>query len=93
MTCCIGFLPYVHHVVFAPYYVFDRAYSLYMLESLGPDYQMIATPVPPGAPVMYGEPVQEEDAFEEPFGETEKHEEHEEPEMPAEEDEEGEPEF
>lgn len=51
LTCCLGFLPYIHHVLFAPYYVFDRAYSLYMLESLGPDYQMVATPPWASAPV------------------------------------------
>jgi hypothetical protein len=40
-TCCIGFLPVVHHTLFAPFYVFDRAYSLYVIESIGPEYQII----------------------------------------------------
>jgi len=40
-TCCIGFLPVVHHTLFAPFYVFDRAYSLYVLESASPKYQII----------------------------------------------------
>lgn len=40
-TCCIGFLPVVHHTLLAPLYVFDRAYSLYVLESLGPDFRII----------------------------------------------------
>lgn len=37
-TCCIGFLPVIHHILFAPFYVFDRAFSLYAIQSLGPDY-------------------------------------------------------
>jgi len=43
-TCCIGFLPIVHHTLFAPFYVFDRAYSLCIIESLGPEYRMIQPP-------------------------------------------------
>ncbi len=38
MTCCLGFLPVLHQTLFAPFYVFDRAYTLGVLESLGPDY-------------------------------------------------------
>jgi hypothetical protein len=38
MTCCLGFLPVLHQALFAPFYVFDRAYTLCALESLGPDY-------------------------------------------------------
>lgn len=46
VTCCIGFLPVIHHTLFAPFYVFDRSYSLYVLESLGPDFRIIQ-PAPP----------------------------------------------
>ncbi len=40
-TCCVGWLPVVHHTLFAPFYVFDRAYSLYVIESLGPEYLLV----------------------------------------------------
>ena len=40
-TCFIGFLPIVHHTLFAPFYVFDRAYSLFVIESLGPEFRII----------------------------------------------------
>ncbi len=35
LTCCIGWIPVIHHVLFAPYYVFDRAFSMEMLASTG----------------------------------------------------------
>lgn len=41
VTCCIGWLPYIHHTLFAPFYLFDRAYSLYIIESAGPEYRFI----------------------------------------------------
>ena len=44
LTCCIGFLPVIHQALFAPFYVFDRAYSLYVLESAGPDLRIISPP-------------------------------------------------
>jgi len=47
-TCCIGFLPVIHHTLFSPFYVFDRAYSLYVIESMGPRYAIIE-PAPPEA--------------------------------------------
>lgn len=46
VTCCIGTLPVLAQVFTAPLHVFDRAYTLYVLQSLGPAYQMI-TPDPP----------------------------------------------
>jgi hypothetical protein len=54
MTCCIGGLPYLHQVLMSPYYVFDRAWSLYALGSLGPDYQMIQERPPPPQPTPWG---------------------------------------
>ena len=59
VTCCIGGnIPVLLQTLLAPLFVFERAYSLYVLESLGPDYQIIreewpssdpleATPPPP----------------------------------------------
>lgn len=55
-TCCIGFFPVVRQTIFAFFYVFDRAFSLYVLESLGSEYQIIlpdprdAVPAPPPLP-------------------------------------------
>lgn len=31
LTCCIGFLPVVHHILFVPYYLFDRAFGVELL--------------------------------------------------------------
>jgi hypothetical protein len=42
VTLCIGFLPVVHHTIFAPYYLFERAFSLYAVQSLGPEYALVA---------------------------------------------------
>jgi len=51
-TCCVGAIPVIHHALFSPFYVFDRSFSLLVLESLGPDYQIITQelPVEEGAP-------------------------------------------
>jgi len=46
MTCCVGFLPVIFQTLTAPLHVFDRAYSLYVLESLGPEFQIIQPPEP-----------------------------------------------
>jgi hypothetical protein len=40
-TCCIGALPVLHQALMAPYYVFERAHTLHMLASLGPEYMML----------------------------------------------------
>lgn len=48
-TCCIGWLPIVHHTLFAPFYVFDRAYSLYIIESLGPEHRILHPVLPESA--------------------------------------------
>lgn len=42
ITCCVGFLPVVHQTIMAPYHVFERAWSLQILASLDPDFDMIA---------------------------------------------------
>jgi hypothetical protein len=64
VTCCIGFLPVLHQTIMAPWYVFERAWSLEALASLGPEFDLVVrTPQPPpwGAPggvppAGYGQP-------------------------------------
>ena len=41
LTCCIGFLPVVNQTLTAPLHVFDRSFSLYVLGSLGPRFEII----------------------------------------------------
>lgn len=36
MLCCLGFIPLVHHIVFAPYYLFDRALGTALVDRLEP---------------------------------------------------------
>lgn len=54
LTCCIGFMPVIRQTLLAPIYVFDRAYSLHVIASMGPEYQMIHALGPPPSP--YDEP-------------------------------------
>lgn len=53
LTCCVGALPVVHQALMSPYYVFDRAWSLYALGGLGPEFELMrerpAQPSPPTA--------------------------------------------
>lgn len=51
-TCCLGFLPVISQSILAPAHVFERAYSLYVLGSLGPDYAIIHEPKPPEPPML-----------------------------------------
>jgi hypothetical protein len=48
-TCCVGALPVLAQIFTAPLHVFDRAYTLYVLQSLGPAYPMIVPEPPPPA--------------------------------------------
>ena len=57
ITCCIGGLPVLHQVVTAPFTAFERAYTLRVLESLGPQYKLIVEP-PAWQPPPYGQPPQ-----------------------------------
>lgn len=41
LTCCVGFFPVLHHTVMAPWLVLERAWSLEVLASLGPEYDVI----------------------------------------------------
>lgn len=52
-TFCIAAIPVVNQTIFAPYYVFDRSFSLFLIHSLGPDYAIVRLPdygPPPAAP-------------------------------------------
>ena len=40
LTCCLGFLPILHQTVMAPYYVFERAWTLEILASMSPDFDV-----------------------------------------------------
>lgn len=63
VTCCLGFLPVIHQTIMAPYYVFERAWTLEILASMSPDLDLRALPPDPygpgggphgGAPYGYG---------------------------------------
>ena len=59
VTCCVGTLPVLAQIFTAPLHVFDRAYTLYVLQSLGPAYQMIAPEPPPPAYPLFPPPPQQ----------------------------------
>ncbi len=40
-TCCIGGLPVINQTLLAPWHFFERAYGLYVLESIGPEMKML----------------------------------------------------
>jgi len=40
-TCCIGALPVLQQTLMAPWYVFERAYGLYAIESAGSEWTMV----------------------------------------------------
>ncbi|PKN48796.1 MAG: hypothetical protein CVU63_03970 [Deltaproteobacteria bacterium HGW-Deltaproteobacteria-20] len=56
MTCCIGGLPVVNQAITAPFHVFDRAWSMCALRSLGRDYDLFAVPVQPPSPAPWAPP-------------------------------------
>lgn len=41
LTCCIAALPYLNAVVMLPVYIFIRAYGLYFIEQLGPQWSVM----------------------------------------------------
>ncbi len=49
-TCCIAALPYVNAVVLLPVHVFFRSYSIYVMQQLGPDWQIFPPDAPGGGP-------------------------------------------
>lgn len=50
LTCCLGFMPVLHQTLMAPWYVFERAWTLEILASLGPEFDLRAAPPPPAYP-------------------------------------------
>ena len=44
ITCCLGFLPVLHQTIMAPYYVFERAWTLEILASMSPDFDLRSVP-------------------------------------------------
>jgi hypothetical protein len=40
LTCCLGFLPVLHQTLMAPYYVFERAWTLEVLASMSPEFDL-----------------------------------------------------
>ena len=53
LTCCLGFLPVIHHTLLQPLYYFERAWSLCLLRQAGYDL----FPVPPEPPPLPPPPV------------------------------------
>jgi hypothetical protein len=51
-TCCLGFLPVLHTTLMAPYLVFERAWTLEVLASMSPDFDLRGGGAPP--PEAYG---------------------------------------
>jgi hypothetical protein len=47
LTCCLGFLPVLHQTLMAPYYVFERAWTLEVLASMSPDFDVRGGGAPP----------------------------------------------
>ena len=58
VTCCLGFLPVLHQTLMAPYYVFERMWTLEILASMGPDFDLRAAPAGAGpqGPGGFGAP-------------------------------------
>jgi hypothetical protein len=57
LTCCLGFLPVLHQTLMAPYYVFERAWTLEVLASMSSDFDVRSgggTPAPPTPYNPYG---------------------------------------
>lgn len=46
LTCCIGLLPVVHHTLFAPYYVFDRVFTMELIAMTGEDDGVLFAALP-----------------------------------------------
>lgn len=53
VTCCLGFLPVLHQTLMAPYYVFERAWTLEVLASMSPDFDLRGGGGAPPAPPPY----------------------------------------
>jgi hypothetical protein len=53
LTCCLGFLPVLHQTLMAPYYVFERAWTLEVLASMSPDFDVRSGGGGPPPPMPY----------------------------------------
>jgi hypothetical protein len=53
LTCCLGFLPVLHQTIMAPYYVFERAWTLEVLASMSADFDLRGGGGAPPGPVPY----------------------------------------
>jgi hypothetical protein len=53
LTCCLGLLPVLHQTLMAPYYVFERAWTLEVLASMSPDFDVRAGGGPAAPPAPY----------------------------------------
>jgi hypothetical protein len=51
-TCCLGGLPVIGQTLLAPLYVFERAYSLYVIGTVGSEYAIVQEPPPPEPPML-----------------------------------------
>jgi hypothetical protein len=47
LTCCLGFLPVLQQTLMAPYNVFERAWTLEVLASMSPDFDLRGGGAPP----------------------------------------------
>jgi hypothetical protein len=47
LTCCLGFLPVLQQTLMAPYHVFERAWTLEILASMSPDFDLRGGAAPP----------------------------------------------
>lgn len=56
VTCCLGLLPVLHQTMMAPYYVFERAWTLEILASMGPEFDVRAGAATPQGPTGFGGP-------------------------------------
>jgi hypothetical protein len=56
LTCCLGFLPVLHQTLMAPYYVFERMWTLEILASMSPDFDLRTPAAPQGPPGGFGGP-------------------------------------
>lgn len=49
ITCCLAGLPVIGQALFAPFFVFERAWPMMMLKSVGPEWDPFAPEPPAGA--------------------------------------------
>jgi hypothetical protein len=56
VTCCLGFLPVLHQTLMAPYYFFERMWTLEILASMSPDFDLRTAAAPQGPSGGFGPP-------------------------------------